>query len=65
MVSVQNSTDVGSSVGAGAGAAGEGTFGAEDDTIPSATSLVTPCTEPFGRTRVSGIHFPNSADIGA
>jgi len=59
MVSVQNGTDVGPS----AGAAGE--FGAEDDTIPSATSPVTPCTELFGRARVSGIHFPNSADIGA
>jgi len=59
---MQNSTDVGS--GAGAGTAGEGTLDTEDDTIPSgstsATSLVSPCTELFGRRRVGGIHIPRT-----
>jgi len=62
MVSMQNSTDVGS--GAGAGTAGEGTLDTEDDTIPSgstsATSLVTPCTELFSRRRARGIHIPQT-----
>jgi len=57
MISVQNGTDVGS--GAGAGTAGERTLDAEDDTVPSATGLVIPCTELVSR-RVNGIHMPRS-----
>jgi len=57
---MQGGTDVGS--GAGTGTAVEGTLDTEDDTIPSATSLVTPRTELFsGRwSRASGIHVPRT-----
>ncbi len=59
MVSMQS----GVNVGAGAGT-GEGVLDVEEDNIPSAstsaTSLVTPRTERFGRRRVSGIHIPRT-----
>ena len=54
MISMQSGTDVGTSTGT----VGEGTLGAEDDTIPSmttsATSLVTPRTELFSKRTCSG-----------
>ncbi|KAI9452204.1 hypothetical protein F5148DRAFT_1237059 [Russula earlei] len=63
MVSMQSGADV----GAGAGA-GEGTLDVEDDNVPSAstsaTSLVTPRTERWGRRRVSGIHIPRTLRSG-
>ena len=56
---MQNGTDVGSGAGHWLVVLWtvEGTLDAEDDTIPSATSLVTPAQ--------AGKRNPHSADIGA
>ena len=60
---MQGRTDVGA--GAMLVPPGKGAVDTEDDTIPSATSLVTPHTESFnrrwGKTRVSGIHIPRTS----
>jgi len=62
MVNTQSGTDVGAGISFGPTV--EGTLDTDDDTIPGATSLVTPCTELFTRTRVSGLHIPRTLRSG-
>ena len=61
MGSMQSGTDVGA--GASVGTTVEVTLDTEDDTVPGATSLVTPRTELFTRTRVSRTQRPDHQSL--